>query len=111
MEGYDTRNIGHDGAFIALSSLHFATRLDDLTECFWLDFHGCYTSSLCLVRCEDDFIRIHTMVVRMSVVVRIVAMTFVSMGIVIMTFMSVGIVVVCFRLGFMFVSIMIMTFV
>ena len=91
MEGYNTRYIGYDGAFIALGSLHLTACLDDLTESLWLDFHRCNTRCFGLGWCQHDFIRIHTMSVSVVVI-----MTFVSMCIVIVSIMSVGIMVVGF---------------
>ena len=51
-----------------------------------MDFHRCYTGCLCLLRSEDDFIRIASVVVTM-----VVAMTCMSMGICLgcLSFMSV----------------------
>ena len=86
MERYHTGYICNDSAFIALGCLYLAACLDDLAERLRMDFHRCYTGSLCLFRSEDDFIGIASVVVTM-----VVAMTFVSMGIYLgcLSFMSV----------------------
>ena len=65
MERYHTGYIRHDGAFIALGCLYLAACLDDLAERLRLDFFRCYTGSLCLLRSEDDFIGIASVVMAM----------------------------------------------
>ena len=102
LERNDAGYIRHNGAFIALGSLHLATRLDDLAERLRLDDFGCYTCGLGLMRSEHDFIGVGAMCMTVVVVMTFVSIMIMSFGFVVVT--SVSIVV-------MFMRIMVMAFV